>query len=69
MPLQRICESIFKAKIREALMQYWNLEQNIADVNRIRNSKLCAYKIFKCEFAMEDYLTNLHDFESRKIVA
>ena len=25
--------------------------------------------MFKSKFAMEDYLINLHDFESRKIVA
>ena len=42
---------------------------NIADVNSIRNSKLRTYKMFKSKFAMEDYLINLHDFESRKTVA
>ena len=31
--------------------------------------KLRTYKMFKSKFAMEDYLINLHDFESRKIIA
>ena len=62
-------ERMFKAKIRESLIQYWNSELNIADVNSIRNSKLRTYKMFKSKFAMEDCLINLHDFESRKIVA
>ena len=63
-------ERMFKAKIRESFIQYWNSELNIADVNSIRNSKgLRTYKMFKSKFAMEDYLINLHDFESRKIVA
>ena len=42
---------------------------NIADVNSMRNRKLRTYKMFKSKFAMEDNLINLHDFESRKIVA
>ena len=63
-------ERMFKAKIRESFIQYWNSELNIADVNSMRNSKgLRTYKMFKSKFAMEDYLINLHDFESRKIVA
>ena len=62
-------ERMFKAKIRESFIQYWNSELNIADVNSVPNSKLCTYKMFKSKFAMEDYLINLHDFESRKIVA
>ena len=62
-------ERMFKAKIRKLFIQYWNSELNIADVNSIRNSKLRAYKMFKSKFAMEDYLINLHDFESKKIVA
>ena len=62
-------ERMFKAKIRESFIQYWNSELNIADVNSVRNSKLCTYKMFKSKFDMEDYLINLHDFESRKIVA
>ena len=63
-------ERMFKAKIRESFIQYWNSEVNIADVNSMRNSKgLRTYKMFKSKFVMEDYLINLHDFESRKIVA
>ena len=62
-------ERMFNAKIRESFIQYWNSELNIAEVNSIRNSKLRTYKIFKSKFAMEDYLINIHDFESRKIVA
>ena len=62
-------ERMFKAKIRESFIQYWNSELNIADVNSIRNSKLRTYKMFKSKFAMEDCFINLHDFESRKIVA
>ena len=62
-------ERMFKAKIRESFIQYWNSELNIADVNSIRNSKLRTYKMYKSKFAMEDYLINLPDFESRKMVA
>ena len=62
-------ERMFKAKIRESFIQYWNSELNIADVNSIRNSKLRTYKMFKSKFVMEDYLINVHDFESRKPVA
>ena len=61
-------ERMFKAKIRESFIQYWNSELNIADVNSIRNSKLHTYKMFKSKFGVEDYLINLRDFESRKIV-
>ena len=39
-------------------------------MNSIRNSKgLRTFKMFTSKFAMEDYLINLHDFGSRKIVA
>ena len=38
-------------------------------MNSIRNSKLRTYKMYKSKFAVEDYLINLHDLESRKIVA
>ena len=62
-------ERMFKAKIRESFIQYWNSELNIADVNSIRNSKLRTHKMFKSKLAKEDYLINPHDFESRKIVA
>ena len=62
-------ERMFKAKIRESFIQFWNSELNIADVNSIRNSKLRTYKMFKSKFGMEDYLINLHDFDSRKTVA
>ena len=63
-------ERMFKAKIRESFIQYWNSELNISDVNSMRNSKgLRTYKMFKSKFPMEDYLINLHDFKSRKIVA
>ena len=50
-------ERIFKAKIRESFMQYWNSELNIADVSSIRNSKLRTYKMFKSKFAMENSST------------
>ena len=56
-------ERMFRAKIRESFIQYWNSELNIADVNSIRNSKLRTYKMFKSKFAMEDYLINLHNFK------
>ena len=56
-------------RIRKSFIQHCNSELNIADVNSIRNSKLRTYKMFKNKFAMKDYLINLHDFESRKIVA
>ena len=62
-------ERMFKANIRVSFIQYLNSELNIADVNSIRNSKLRTYKMLKSKFAMEDYLINLPDFESRKIVA
>ena len=62
-------ERMFKAKIRESFIQNWNSELNIVHVNSIRNSKLCTYKMFKNKFVVEHYLINLHDFESRKIVA
>ena len=62
-------ERMFKAKIRESFTEFSNSELNIADVNSIRNSKLPTYKMFKSKFGMENYLINLHDFDSRKIVA
>ena len=62
-------ERMFKTEIRESFIQYWNSELNIADVNSIRNSKRRTYKMFRSTFVMEDYLINLHDFKSRKIVA
>ena len=62
-------ERMFKAKIRESFKTILELKLNIADVNSIRNSKLRTYKMFESKLAMEDYLINLHDFESRTIVA
>ena len=62
-------ERMFKAKIRESFIRYWNSELNIADVNSIQDSRLPTYKMFKSKFAMEDHLIKLHDFESRRIVA
>ena len=39
-------ERMFREKTRESFIQYWNSELNVADVNRIRKSKLCTYKMF-----------------------
>ena len=58
-----------QGKDKRIIHTYWNSELNIADVNSIRNSKLRTLKMFESKFAMEGYLINLHDFESRRIAS
>ena len=45
------CIYMFKEKMREFFIQYWNSELNLADVNNIRNGKLRTYKMFKSKFS------------------
>ena len=61
--------NILKSKLKKEYIQSWKVEINGCRENEVEGNKLRTYKLFKDNFEMEKYLTNVKDYSQRKMLA